>query len=96
VSYRRSDGKNTPGVDVPYGFDSAVTFTIPNDGVITHSFELVRHVAKEEAPLKALITNGNIISAIGEITFYGRDQAGNEVAVNASIGINFGNFGDPQ
>ncbi len=24
VTYRRSDGRNTPGVDVPYGFDGAV------------------------------------------------------------------------
>ena len=28
VTYRRSDGRNTPGVDVPYAFDGAVTFTV--------------------------------------------------------------------
>src|SRR5688572_13977722 len=28
VTFRRSDGRNTPGVDVPFPFDSAVTFTI--------------------------------------------------------------------
>src|SRR5262245_25287084 len=29
VDYMRADGRNTPGVDVPYGFDSAVTGTVP-------------------------------------------------------------------
>jgi hypothetical protein len=96
VDYVRSDGRNTPGVDIPYAFDSAVTFTVPSDGVISHRFEIVRHVAKEEAPLKALIVNGNIISTIANVTFYGRDQAGNEVSVASSVGINFGNFGDPE
>src|SRR5678816_1148411 len=27
ISYVRADGRNTPGVDVPYGFDGAVTGT---------------------------------------------------------------------
>lgn len=96
VSYRRADGRNAQGTDVPYAFDSAVTFTIPSDGVISHSFEIVRHVAKHEAPLRALLSSGNIISTIADVTFYGRDQAGNDVAVNGSIGVNFGDFGDPQ
>ena len=32
VSYRRADGRNMQGVDVPYTFDSAVTFTVPTQG----------------------------------------------------------------
>ena len=32
VVYRRTDGRNAPGVDVPFPFDSAVTFTVPRDG----------------------------------------------------------------
>jgi hypothetical protein len=59
-------------------------------------FEIVRHIAKDEAPLKALAFNGVIISTIGEVTFYGRDQAGREVSVVGRIGVNFGNFGDPE
>lgn len=94
VEYVRPDGRNTPGVDVPYGFDSAATFTIPNDGTVTAGFEIVRHVAKEEAPLRALAFNGNIIYTIAYVTFYGRDQAGNDVSVTANIGINFGDFAD--
>ena len=96
VSYRRSDGRNAPGVDVPYPFDGAATFTVPSEGTVAASFEIVRHVAKDEAPLRALTSNGNVISTIAEVTFYGRDQAGNEVQASGSILIDFGNFGDPS
>lgn len=96
VVYRRSDGRNTPGVDVPYPFDSATTFTIPTDASVSQSFELVRHTSKEEAPLSDLRASSVIISTVADITFYGRDMAGNEVTVAGSIGILFGNFGDPE
>jgi hypothetical protein len=95
VEFRRTDGRNTPGVDVPFPFESAITFTVLADGVASMGFEIVRHVAKEEAPLKALAVNGNIISAIARVTFYGRDQAGNDVSVTADVGVDFGDFADP-
>lgn len=95
VRYIRSDGRNTPGVDVPFGFDGAMTLTVTGDGV-TGSFELVRHVAKLEAPLKALAINGVIISTIAEITFFGRDQTGREVSVTGKMLVDFGNFADPE
>ena len=94
VEYRRTDGRNTPGVDVPHDFDSAVTFTVPSDGTITTGFQIVRHSAKEEAPLKALASSNAIISTIATVTFYGRDQAGNDVTAAGTIGIDFGNFAD--
>ena len=59
-------------------------------------FELVRHLAKEEAPLKALTVNNVIISTIAEITFYGHDQTGREVSVTGRMSVDFGNFGDPS
>ena len=96
VSYRRADGRNTPGVDVPYPFDSAITFTVPSAGEASFGFDLVRHTAKDEAPLKALAESPVIISTIAEVSFYGRDQAGNDVSVTGNIGIFFGNFADPQ
>lgn len=96
VSYRRADGRNTPGVDVPYPFDSAVTFTVPADGEASMGFDLVRHTAKQEAPLAALGQSSVIISTIADVTFYGRDQVGNDVSVTGNIGIFFGNFADPQ
>ena len=96
VTYRRADGRNTPGVDVPFAFDSAATFTVPNEGVVTATFELVRQTAKEEAPLAALRTSGVVIATIADVAFFGRDLAGHEVTVVGSIGVFFGNFADPQ
>jgi hypothetical protein len=94
VDYIRADGRNTPGVDVPYGFDSAVTGTIPAGGTLTLGFELVRSAAKSETPLVQLKTSANIINVIARVTFYGADRVGNNVTVTGQIGIEFGNFGD--
>jgi hypothetical protein len=95
VEYRRTDGRNVQGVDVPYAFDSGLTFTVPPDGTIQVAFEIVRHTAKEESPLLALQVSGQIINTVTDVTFYGKDQGGKSVQVTATIGINFGDFGDP-
>jgi len=97
VTFIRADGRNQPGVDVPYAFDGAATGTIgPSTSSI--SFVLVRAQAKKEAPLQALRGMGGalLISAIAEVTFYGRDQAGNEASVTGLISVNFADWGDPQ
>jgi len=94
VTYRRADARNTPGVDVPFGFDGAVTGTVPPSGPVTLRFELVRHVAKEESPLAQLVVSPNIINTIADVTFYGTDLVGNAVSTTGSISIEFGNFGD--
>jgi hypothetical protein len=94
VEYRRSDGRNTPGVDVPYGFDGAATGTVPASGKLDLHFELVRHAAKGESPLVQLITSPRIITTIADVTFYGRDQVGNTISASGSIQVDFGNFGD--
>jgi hypothetical protein len=96
VEYRRTDGRSVQGVDVPYSFDSALTLTVPSDGTASVVFQVVRHSAKEEAPLKALSSNFDIISTIAYVTFFGRDQAGNDVSATATIGIDFGDFADPS
>jgi len=93
VEYRRSDNRNTPGVDVPYPFDSALTMTVAQEGSEA-SFQIVRHSAKQEAPLKALFQNREVISPIATVTFYGHDQAGNDVSVAAMMGVDFGDFAD--
>jgi hypothetical protein len=95
VSYRRADGRNTPGVDVPYGFDGAATGTTVG-GQLNLNFELVRHVAKMESPLVELGSNAAVITTIAEVTFYGRDQVGNDVTVSGTLQVDFGNFGDKQ
>jgi hypothetical protein len=94
VAYTRADGRGTPGVDVPYAFDGAVTGTVAGNSAATLTFELVRHVAKQESPLVQLIRNPQVISTIAQVTFYGQDAVGNEMSVTGSLLIEFGNFGD--
>ena len=98
VSYRRSDGRNTPGIDVPYAFDGAITFTVAPGGEQTVPFNLVRVQAKLESPLMNLRGLGGsvVISTIADVTFYGRDQVGRDVSVTGTIGVNFADWADPD
>jgi hypothetical protein len=93
VKYVRADGRNTQGVDVPYEWDGAIRVTI-TDAPTSFGFQLVRNQAKDEAPLVGLISSGAIMTEIAQITFFGRDQNGNEISILGEITINFGNFGD--
>ncbi|MEO8071401.1 MAG: hypothetical protein ABI652_08360 [Acidobacteriota bacterium] len=97
VQFIRADGRNTPGVDVPYAFDGGLTLTVGTEPATT-GLTLVRIQAKEEAPLKALSTGGSAIaiSTIAQVTFYGVDQAGRAVTVTGNISVNFANWGDPN
>src|SRR5574338_175455 len=96
VTFVRADGRNTPGVDVPYGFDGAVSETISSSGTV--GFVLVRASAKSEAPLVALVGNGGsqFISTIAQVTFYGVDAAGNTVSVTGQMSVSFADWGDPS
>jgi len=94
VSYRRTDGRNTEGVDVPFSYDTASTVTVPASGNASTSFIIVRNQAKAESPLVELVNNGQLISAIIDVTAYGTDIVGNAVSATGSIGVTFGNFGD--
>ena len=98
VAYRRSDGRNTPGVDVPFDFDGAVTFSIRPGETASIPFSLVRAQAKLESPLMALRFGGNgvVISTIADVTFYGRDQAGHETNVTGKISVNFADWADDE
>jgi hypothetical protein len=97
VNYVRSDGRSTPGVDVPYAFDGAATGTIA-DKSVTLNFVIVRAQAKIEAPLMALRGQGGaiLISTIAEVTFYGHDQSGNTVSVVGRMSVNFADWADPD
>jgi hypothetical protein len=97
VDFVRADGRNTPGVDVPYGFDGAATVTVGGGGA-TAAGVIVRQQAKREAPLQALAFNGGAIaiSTIARITFYGHDQAGRSVSVTGQISVNFADWADPE
>jgi hypothetical protein len=103
VEFRRADGRNTPGIDVPYAFDGGLGLTIPAGSASSVAFEIVRHQAKLEPPLRNLTGSGvssvnglGFISTIAEITFYGHDQNGNEVSVTGRIDVQFADFGDDR
>lgn len=97
VVFRRSDGRNTQGVDVPFAFDGAATGTF---GASASSlvFVLVRAQAKLEPPLLELRGSGGaiLISTLADVTFYGQDQNGNQVAVTGTISVNFADWADPS
>jgi hypothetical protein len=97
VEYRRTDGRNVQGVDVPYAFEGASTFTVPASGTVTAGFILVRVQAKLDPPLITLEGDGGsiVISTIADVTFYGKDQTGVDVSVKGSISVNFSDWGDP-
>jgi hypothetical protein len=102
VDFRRTDGRNVPGVDVPYGFDGGLSVTISAGGTGEAVFVLVRHQAKLEPPLKNMdgfsptgarsVSGLGFLSTIAEITIYGRDANGNEVSVTARMDVHFGDF----
>ena len=98
VTFRRSDGRNTQGVDVPYAFDGAATFTVHPEEIIIAQFVLVRVQSKLEAPLKALSAGGGaaVISTLADVTFYGHDQTGAEVSVTGTISVNFADWADSK
>lgn len=97
VRYVRTDGRNTPGVDVPYPFDGAITLTVDGGGA-SGTLVLVRVQAKREPPLLALRNLGGAValSTLAEVTFYGRDQAGHGVSVTGHISVNFADWADPD
>jgi hypothetical protein len=74
------------GVDVPFAFDSGMTMSIPANGSIQQTFDIVRVSAKIDAPLLALAVNGQALDVIADVTFYGKDQHNNDVAATGSIG----------
>ena len=85
-------------MDVPFGWDGATSVTIPTGGTADVAFEIVRHSSKSEPPLRNLVNNGGVqfIYTIAEITFFGRDQNGNEVTVTGHVDVAFSDFGDPE
>ena len=92
VEFVRSDGRNTPGVDVPFPFSGGMSATIASNGTV--GFTLVRVQAKEEAPLRALRGGGGAfaISTVARITFFGHDQTGREVSVTGNLDVTFADW----
>jgi len=97
VTYTRSDGRNTPGVDVPYPFDGATNFIVTvGAGASSRAFILVRIQAKLEPPLINMRGAGGALalSAIAEIEFFGHDNAGRAISAKGFLNIHFADFAD--
>jgi hypothetical protein len=94
VTFVRADGRNVPGVDVPYAFDGVANFTVPIGGEdVDRGFILVRHQAKAESPLKEISQNRSLIlSVIAQVDFYGADGSGRAIQVTGYVNITFADF----
>ena len=97
VVYTRADGRNTPGVDVPFPFDGTTTVTI-TEGSTDVPFTLVRLQAKLESPLLGLrnLRGAGAISTIAQVTFFGQDQTGRAVSVTGTITVAFADWADKE
>jgi hypothetical protein len=89
VDFVRIDG----GV-APASFDGALTVTVNDIGGVG-TMTLVPASSKTVAPLSALVGSLTEIQTIATVTFFGKDQAGRDIQVKATISVNFADWGDP-
>ncbi len=96
VSYFRSDGKNTEGVDIPYSFEGYLSTLIEIDSIEELSFVLVREVAKLEPPLINLHEGrgDGVLQLRASVEFYGHDMANKVVKTMGYLSIYFANYAD--
>jgi hypothetical protein len=98
VSYSRTDGLNTQGVDVPYSISGSMSGFIPagNATTVNDSIIVVRHQAKTEPPLSLLdgVGQNQILTVIATITVHGHTLEGAGVEATANLEIVFADFGD--
>jgi len=100
VEFRRTDGRNVEGVDVPYRFTQPMNWLVEVDEVAEIPFILIRHVAKLEAPLLALRevpSQGIVLQLVAIVTIHGKDLGGHRVApVSGYLSVWCANFADPE
>lgn len=96
VDYFRPNGRNTPGVDVPFGIDGSMNVTVRVNSSATGSIVVVRHEAKREPPLAELDigTSEDVITANAELRFFGQDLSGHTVSATGYLEIHWANFGE--
>ena len=94
VSYSRADGKSSPGVDVPYPFEGALSFLLKNNVSTEIGIVVVREVAKAEPPLVNLVANRaeGVIQCRAQIDFYGQDMTGKKVKATGYLTVFFANY----
>jgi len=96
VAYSRTDGKNTPGVDVPYPFEGSLSALVKVGSTTSFSFIVVREVAKLEMPLVRLADGRaeGVIQVTANIEFYGHDMTNNNVKTTGDLAIFFAQYAD--
>ena len=99
VEFRRTDGRNVEGVDVPYRFTQPMNWLVAVDATEEIPFVVIRHVAKLEAPLLALReapSQGFVLQLVAKVTVYGKDLGGHRLApVSGYLSVWCSNFADP-
>jgi hypothetical protein len=99
VEFRRTDGRNVEGVDVPYRFTQPMNWLVAVDSTEEIPFMLIRHVAKMEAPLLALRevpSQEVVLQLVAKVTVYGKDLGGHRLApVSGYLSVWCSNFADP-
>ena len=96
VDYFRPNGRNTPGVDVPFGIDGTMNLRIAINSSSGGSITVVRHEAKREPPLAELSsgTSEGVLTANAQLKFFGQDLAGRTVSATGFLEIHFANYGE--
>jgi hypothetical protein len=96
VSYSRTDGRNVPGVDVPYPFEGSLSTVVKVGSQSTISFVIVREVAKMEPPLIGLVDLGEevVLACTAKVEFYGHDNVNKTVKATGYLTIYFANYAD--
>jgi len=97
VSYQRTDGRNTPGFDVPYPFDGACNIFLDSSqeqegDMKVENIIFVRGTAKDEPPLSWLTTQQygeDAFMAEMLIEFWGEDYSGNNIYVKGQNLVEF-------
>jgi len=100
VEFRRTDGRNVEGVDVPYRFTQPMSVLVRITGNSEISFVLIRHVAKMEAPLfqlRYVNSQEYVLQLVAVVTIHGTDGAGNRVApVTGYVNVWCADFADEE
>jgi hypothetical protein len=96
VTYTRSDGRNSPGVDVPHSFEGALQAWIQIGQEEDLGFIIVREVAKAEPPLLDLhdAREEGVLQVTAQVDFYGHDTVNRQVKATGSLAIFFANYMD--
>jgi hypothetical protein len=95
VEFRRTDGRNVEGVDVPYSFNQPMSMLVSFDAAVKIPFILIRREAKREAPLLRLRENFEVLQLVAVVTIHGKDLGGHRVApVTGYVSVWCANFAD--